>query len=41
VYLEPGEQLNHIGLFFFGSPDAAAISADPVTFHAGADFADL
>ncbi len=41
VYLEPGDQLKHIGMFFFGSPDASAISADPITFKAGATFSDL
>jgi hypothetical protein len=29
VFLEPGESLEHIGLFFFGSPNADAISEDP------------
>lgn len=41
VFLEPGESLKHIGLFFFGSPDAQAISADPITFEAAASFDDL
>lgn len=41
VYLNPGDQLKHIGLFFFGSPDAAAISESPITFEAAADFGDL
>lgn len=38
VYLEPGDALTNIGLFFFGSPDASAISSDPITFHAAASF---
>jgi hypothetical protein len=41
VYLEPGDKLAHIGLFLFGSPDADAISADPITFRAVDEFADL
>jgi hypothetical protein len=41
VQLEPGETLKHIGVFFFGEPDADAISADPVTFTAVASFDDL
>jgi hypothetical protein len=41
VFLEPGESLEHIGLFFFGSPNADAISEDPITFEAAASFADL
>lgn len=41
VYLEPGDQLNHIGIFFFSTPDATTISADPVTFKAADEFEDL
>ena len=41
VYLEAGEQLKHVGLFFFGSPDVAAITADPITFKAVDEFEDL
>jgi hypothetical protein len=41
VFLEPGEKLEHIGVFFFASPDASAISADPITFEAAASFEDL
>ena len=41
VRLTPGETLEHIGMFFFGSPDASAISADPITFQAVDEFSDL
>jgi hypothetical protein len=41
VFLEPGDELEHIGVFFFGEPDASAISADPITFEAAASFDDL
>jgi hypothetical protein len=41
VYLEPGDTLNNIGVFFFGSPDVSAITDDPVTFKAAATFDDL
>lgn len=41
VKLNPGQTLKHIGVFFFGSPDVSAISADPVTFKAAASFDDL
>ncbi|MBB6646630.1 hypothetical protein [Halobellus ruber] len=41
VFLGPGDKLEHIGVFFFGSPDASAISADPITFEAAASFDDL
>ena len=41
VYLEPGDLLEHIGMFFFGSPDAEAISADPIMFKAAASFENI
>jgi hypothetical protein len=41
VYLDTGEALENIGVFFFGSPDVSAITADPITFKAGATFDDL
>jgi hypothetical protein len=41
VKLSPGETLEHIGMFFFGSPDVSSISADPITFQAVDEFSDL
>ncbi len=41
VYLTPGETLNNVGAFFFGSPDTSTINSTPVTFRAAATFADL
>jgi Protein of unknown function (DUF1102). len=39
--LQPGETLNNVGAFFFGSPDISAITSAPVTFQAGDDPGDI
>jgi hypothetical protein len=41
VRLGPGETLNNIGAYFFGSPDVSTITSTPVTFVAGATFDDV